>query len=553
MISVSYNQTVKEVMMHSDTIAYINGRFYTMRVPGETVEAVVVRDGVFLYCGNRTEALRLSGGNCVDLGGRTVLPGLIDDHQHVQTYARNLMKVYLSGARSIEDVQALIHRRAAQTPPGKLILGTGFDQTKFTEDRLPTRWDLDRAAPDHPVVITRYCLHINVANTPALSRGGLLTSVSLPDGVERDGSGQLTGRMQEREAAQLINTITDGVDLTREELKDALVQALGLANSFGITSVHPIQGKLCNLFEQTDLYQDLRDEGRLTCRIYLGDDEFPGCSIRSGLGDEMVRYGFYKIYTDGSLGARTALFTRPYHDSPAETGTCHYDQAQLDEMVKAAYDRHLQTAVHAIGDQAVEMTLIALKKAHDANPRPWDQVRFRLTHCSLINDRIIGMLREMPMIIDMQPGYVSTNIHWSDDRVGPDRAPYLFAWRTLMDLGLTLCGSSDLPCENLNPLVGVYAVETRSGYDGYLPQGWQPQERLTRYEALSLYTKNPAYASFEEDRKGMIEAGKLADFAVFDRDICSVPAPELLQAQVEQTYLGGRLIYDRSAPKTQHP
>ena len=359
--------------MDSQTIAYVHGRFYTMHTPGDTVEAVVVRNGTFLYCGTREEALRLAGDNWVDLGGKTVLPGLIDDHQHVQTYARNLMKVDLSGARSIGEVQSLLRDRASRTPKGKLILGTGFDQTRFAEGRLPTRRDLDQAAPDHPVVITRYCLHINVANTPALELGGLLTAASLPSGVERDSSGQPTGRMQEREAAQLINTITDGVDLTEEELRDAVARALGLANSFGITSVHPIQGKLCNLFEQTSLYQTLRDEGRLTCRIYMGDDEFPECAIQSGLGDDMVKYGFYKIYTDGSLGARTALFTRPYHDSPQETGTCHYDQAQLDQMVKAAYDRRLQIAVHAIGDRAVEMTLTALKRAHDANPRPWDE------------------------------------------------------------------------------------------------------------------------------------------------------------------------------------
>lgn len=532
--------------MAPDTTAYVNGRFYTMRREGETVEAVVIRDGKFLYCGETAEALRLSGGNAVDLGGRTVLPGLIDDHQHVQAYARNLLKVDLSGARSIGEVQALLRQRAETTPAGKLILGSGFDQTRFSEGRLPTRWDLDRAAPDHPVVITRYCLHIHVANTMALRVGGLLDRADLPAGIERDGDGAVTGRMQEREAAQLINTITDGGDLSGEELKEAVVRALGQANSFGITSVHPIQGKLCNLFEQLSLYQDLRDEGRLTCRICLGDDELPGCSIRSGLGDEMVRLGFYKIYTDGSLGARTALFTQPYHDSPGDTGTCHYDQETLDRMVKEAYDRRLQTAVHAIGDRAVEMTLLALKRAHDADPRPWDQVRFRLTHCSLINDRIIAMLREMPVIIDMQPGYVSTNIHWSDDRVGPARAPYLFAWRTLMDLGMVLCGSSDLPCEALNPLVGVYAVETRSGYDGYLPSGWQPQERLTRYEAFSLYTKNPAYASFEEDRKGTIEVGKYADLAVFDRDVFAVAAPELLQAKVVLTVLGGREVYSRA-------
>ncbi|QNL43988.1 amidohydrolase [Oscillibacter hominis] len=533
------------VQINNRVTAFINGRFYTMREEGETCQAVAVRDGKFIYCGSNEKAAELAKGNVVDLKGKTVLPGFIDDHQHVQAYARNLLKVDLTDACSIEDVKERVRVQAAKVGPGKLILGSGFDQTKFSEKRLPTRWDLDAAAPQNPVVVTRYCLHVNVANSMALERGGIRREMELPEGIERSEDGELTGCMLEREAAELVNAITDGADLSYEELKDAVCGALHQANSFGITGVHPIQGKLCNLFEQTYLYQDLRDEGRLTCRICLGDDELTGCSIRSGLGDEMVRFGFYKIYTDGSLGGRTALMTRPYHDSPSETGACHYNQEQLDEMVKAAYDRHLQTAVHAIGDKAVEMTLTALKRAYDANPRPWDQIRFRLTHCSLINDKILGMLKEMPMIIDMQPGYVSTNIHWSDDRVGKERAPYLFAWKTLMNAGQTLCGSSDLPCENLNPMVGVYAVETRSGYDGYMPEGWQPQERLSRYEAVCLYTKNAAYASFEETRKGTIEVGKLADFAVFDQDVFSVAAPELLKLRVEKTYLSGKEIYSR--------
>ena len=541
------------------TKAYVNAKAYTMKNEGDSVEAFIIENGRFFFCGSSDEALRLiragreSGiwpdAEIVDLHGKCVLPGLIDDHQHVQTYARGLLKVDLSGARSIGEVKDRIREQAERTAPGKLILGSGFDQTKFAEQRLPTRWDLDEAAPANPVVITRYCLHINIVNSLALAKGGIFDKDDVTDGIERDKNGKLTGCMQEREAAALINTITDGADLSDEELKDAVVEALHRANACGITSVHPIQGKLCNLFEQTSLYQDLRDDGRLTARIYIGDDEMPGCNIRTGLGDEMVKYGFYKIYTDGSLGGRTALMTQPYSDDPGNTGVCHYSQEELDRMVKEAYDRHLQTAVHAIGDKACEMTLLALRRAHDADPRPWDEVRFRLTHCSLINDRIIAMLREMPVLIDMQPGYVSTNIRWSDDRVG-ERAPYLFAWKTLMGLGQRLCGSSDLPCENLNPLVGVYAAETRSGYDGYLPEGWQPQERLTRYEALSLYTKNPAYASFEENLKGTIEVGKLADFAVFDRDIFEIPASELLQAQVERTVLGGKEVYikDRTAP-----
>lgn len=533
-------------MKHPQVTAFLNGRFYTMREAGETCEAVAVRDGKFIYCGSNDGARELAGGAVTDLQGKTVLPGFIDDHQHIQAYAKSLLNVDLSDACSIEEVQSRIRARAAEVPPGRLILGSGFNQTKFPDSKMPTRDDLDAATTAHPVVITRYCLHIHVANSMALERGGALSGKELPPGFERDAAGSPTGLMQEREAAELVNAITAGGGLSEEELKEAVYQALQKESAFGITGAGPIQGKLCNLFEQISLYQDLRDEGRLPVRIYLGDDEYPNCWIRSGLGDAMVRYGFYKIYTDGSLGGRTALLSQPYSDSPAEKGACHYTQEELDQMVKTAYDRHLQTAVHAIGDKAVEMTLLALKKAHAANPRPWDQVRFRLTHCSLVNERILEMLREMPVICDIQPGYVSSNIRWSDDRVGPERAPYLFAWRKLMDTGAVLCGSSDLPCESLNPLVGVYAVETRSGYDGFMPEGWQPQERLSRYEAVCLYTKNAAYASFEEHLKGTIEPGKLADFAVFSEDVFAVEAPRLLKMQVERTYLSGKAVFSRN-------
>lgn len=525
------------------TNAFVNGRIHTMRHEGEICSAIVVRDGKLIYCGDDEQARRMADGDIVDLGGRTVVPGFTDVHQHVQTYAKGLRKVDLSKARSIEEIKELIHLQVQRVEKGKLILGMGFNETTFAVAELPTRHDLDQVASENPVMITRYCTHMNVANSLALAEGGLRAKMQLPHGVERDENGEPNGRLQEREAAALLNAITHGEDMPYDELKDIVVSAIRQANSFGITGIHPIQGKLCNLFEQTSLYQDLRDEGRLTARVYMGDDELPGCFIRTGLGDDMLRYGFYKIYTDGSLGARTALFTRPYSDDPKTQGTCHYTQAELDDMVKQAYDRRIQVGVHAIGDRAIEMTLEALEKAYLANPRPWDQIRFRLIHCSLINEKIIKMLKRLPVLVDIQPGYVATNIHWSDSRVGPERAPYLFAWKTLMNLGLTLSGSSDIPCEALNPLVGIYSVVTRSGYDGYLPQGWQAQERLSRYEAFCLYTKNPAYTSFEEQVKGTIEVGKFADFIVFDRDLFEVPAAELLEAKVIKTYLAGKVVY----------
>ena len=525
--------------------AYINASVYTMEKEGDKCSAFVVEDGKFVYCGTDEEARALAD-EVVDLGGKTVLPGLIDTHQHLYSSASNLVKLTLDKVRSMKELKEVVREYAKTVPAGEWIYGFGFDNEFFTDTKeMPTKFDLDEACADHPVLLSRSCMHFFSANSLALKMAGIDRNFKpeVEGNVVFGADGEPTGVVCDAAGAKIAGLIPDKL-ATLEAKKDVLEQAIRELNTHGLTGVHPIQGRHVELMEYMDAYQELKDEGRLTARIYLGYDELPNCCIRTGLGDEMVKYGFYKIYTDGSLGGRTALMTRPYADDPGSTGACHYSQEELDRMVKEAYDRRLQTAVHAIGDKACEMTLLALKRAHDANPRPWDEVRFRLTHCSLINDSIIALLREMPMLIDMQPGYVSTNIHWSDDRVG-ERAPYLFAWKTLMGLGQRLCGSSDLPCENLNPLVGVYAVETRSGYDGYLPEGWQPQERLTRYEAVSLYTKNPAYASFEEDIKGTIETGKLADFAVFDRDIFTIPAPELLQAQVERTVLGGKEVYIR--------
>ena len=266
--------------------AYINGKFYTMKSENDYVSAVVVNNGKFLYCGEDDEARRIvtegqkagawAEGDIVDLGGRCALPGFIDDHQHVLTYAKNALKVDLSEATSIEDVKTSIQERIAIEPAGKLILGCAFDDTRFDEKRLPTRWDLDEVALNNPVLITRYCTHINVANSLALKLCGINEETALAEGYERDEENKLTGCIHEREAAEMVNIITDGADMSGDELKNIIAGALHRCNSYGITSIHPIQGKMCNLFEKTDIYQDLYDEGRLRLVFIWATTTFPG-------------------------------------------------------------------------------------------------------------------------------------------------------------------------------------------------------------------------------------------------------------------------------------
>lgn len=276
-----------------------------------------------------------------------MLPGMIDTHQHLFAYARDRLKLNLKGAKSFEQLLELIRWRAGETPDGQWILGTGFDHEKFTDRKaLPTKEDLDRVCPNNPLIITRYCLHVNVANFLALKAGrigpGFCPKVA--GTVEFRPDGQPTGTLRDAAAADVIARIPDPL-ATQEGRKDAVEAACHELNSFGLTGVHAIQGLHCNLPEFTSVYQDLSDEGRLTARVFLGFDRRPGCSIRTGLGDGMVKYGFYKLYVAGNMGGRTALLTQPYEDDPSTCGIPNYTQEKLDAPVKLAYDLHIQVGI----------------------------------------------------------------------------------------------------------------------------------------------------------------------------------------------------------------
>lgn len=525
--------------------AYVNGNIYTMTGEGDTCSAFVVEDGRFLYCGSDEEARRrVPDDRVVDLNGAAVLPGMIDTHQHVFSYARDLTKLNLKQAASLQELKDAICKRAENTPKGQWILGTGFDQEKFAHAELPTRQDLDEACPGHPLIITRYCLHINVANSLALEKGGIRKGFipGTAHTVEFDADGEPTGILWDQAAADIIAAIPDPL-ATKEAKKNAVSLACREMNRYGLTGVHPIQGKHCDLFEFMDVYQDLAEEGRLTVRVYLGFDELPGCSIRTGLGNDMVKYGFYKIYTDGSMGARSAYLTEPYADDPTQIGITNYTQEELNQKVKDAYDRDIQVGVHVIGDRSVEMLIEAIEKACGAKPKP--NVRFRMIHMSLLNEGIIKRLKRLPVVIDIQPMFVSTNVRWSESRVGHERAKYHYCWKKLLDAGLLLTAGSDSPIETYDPMKGIYAIVTRQGMDGYPEGGWFPDQRVSVYEAVSMYTRNAAYASFEEKIKGTIEPGKLADFILLDKDIFQTAPEKIKDIQVEKTYLSGQEVFSR--------
>lgn len=536
---------MKEVdkMMYAEK-CYINGKVYSMDKDGESFEGFAVRDGKIVAVGSSEEISKISCDQLVDLDGKTVLPGFIDTHQHILSYAEGLQAVNLRGAKSFDEVKDRLIERVKETPAGKWVKGTKFNHEDWESNVLPTKAELDAISTEHPILISRYCMHVHVANSMALELAGINKEFkpTAENSVEVDASGEPTGILWENAVTPVLNVIPDPL-ATYEDKKNAVKEVCYDMSTYGITGVTPIQGKFCDAMEYIGMYQDLNKEKELPIRMYVAFDEYPVFGMKTGFGDDMIKYGFYKIYSDGSLGSRAAKLFEPYSDMPDATGVLNYSQEEISAMVKKAYEMDLQIGIHAIGDKGIDIALNAIEAVYFENPKP--DYRFRLIHVLVVNEEIIERMKKLPLVLDIQPKFVSSNVKWSEQRVGPERAKLTYPWRRLIDEGLVLTGGSDSPVEPYNPMLGVYAVVTRQSLEGEPVEGYYPEQRVSVYEALSMYTKNAAFASFEEDIKGTISEGKLADFIILDMDPFVIDPSQLKDVVVEATYLGGSPIYQQ--------
>lgn len=526
--------------MEADLIC-TNGRVYTMEAEKARTEAFAVKNGLITAVGTSAEIRALSHLREIDLGGKTVLPGFIDSHLHLLATGEGFLNVDLRDCRSIGDVLELIRKKAESTPEGEWIRGINFDQEAFTERRMPTRDDLDSVTTKHPVLISRYCQHAHVANSLALKLAKIEGAAAENPLYKRFPDGRLSGEIWDTAVQPILAIIPDQM-ASYEAKKDAAEAMCRSMAKYGITSGHTVRGRHVDLDDYLNIYQDLDDEGRLPVRIYASFDEFPALPIRTGLGNGKVKYGYYKIYLDGSLGARSACFSKAYSDAPDVYGSMIHTPEEVEALVEEANDRGLQIGVHCIGDRAIDCVVTAIEKAYAKNPRP--DARFRLIHVLGINQELIDRCKKLPVMFDVQPKFLASDVRWAEDRLGPERSPYGFAWKKLIDAGFVVSAGSDSPVEPVNPFLGIYAAVTRQGLDGWPEGGWYPENKCSVYEALSMYTKNGAYASFEENVKGTISEGKYADFVVVDRDPYQVPENELKEIRVRKTFLGGQCTYE---------
>lgn len=520
--------------MKSAYLVLINGNIITMNPKQPRAQAIAIKyDKIVEVCtNNEIKPWTNKNTKIIDLKGKTVTPGFIDTHVHIRGFGRSLTTIDLRGINSIKKIQQKLKEQVQKTPKDKWIFGHGWDQERFKERRYPTKRDLDESSPNNPVILRRVCGHICVVNSKTLELANITKETRSPLGGKIDKNpqtGEPTGILREN-AMDLIQKIIPEPD--EKELMGACVLACQKAVEAGLTSVHWIIDSPTEI----NVIQKLRAQNKLPLRVYiLIPVEFLDYLVRLGLqtgfGDNMVKIGCIKILADGSLGARTAALKEPYSDHPKTKGMMLYALEELSMLMIKAHKAGFQLAIHAIGDHTVEVVLNALEEALSRVPRK--NHRHRIEHASVLNKKTIQHMKKLNLIASVQPHFVVSDF-WVVDRVGPERARWVYPFKVLIKEGVTVAGGSDCPVEPINPLLGIQAAVTRETF---------PEERITVDDALRIYTINAAYASFEDDIKGSIEVGKLADLVVLSKNPLTVELDKIRDIAVKMTIVGGKVVY----------
>lgn len=516
-------------------LVLMDGNVLTMDLSQPSAEAIAVKKDRIAKVGTNKEISPWIGKTTklINLQGRTVVPGLTDSHIHVGDFGKFLMWIDLKDVNSVEEMQRRIRERAQKIPEGRWIIGSGWDQARFAEKRYPNRRDLDEASPDNPVILYHQCGRVCVVNSKALELAGVTKETKSPSGgkIEKDAeTGEPTGILREK-ATDLVWRTTP--EPSEEEIMEGASLACKKIVEAGVTSIHWIVTSSTEI----SVIQRLRAENRLPLRVYIiAPANLLDQTNSSGSGDNKDRNLGVKVFVDGSLAAHTAALREPYSDDPESKGQLLYSQQELDALVARVHKANFRLVMHAMGDQAIDMALTAVEKALVEEPRK--DHRYRLEHASVLNKELIQRIKELGMMVSVQPKCVISEFSvWSAvDRLGSERARWLYPLKTLIKEGISVVGGSDCPMEPLSPLQGIQAAVTREFF---------PEERITVDEALRMYTVNAAYASFEETVKGSIEEAKLADLTVLSGDPTAVPPSKIGDIKVSMTVVGGKVVYQK--------
>lgn len=528
-------------------LVVLNARIYTADGVRPVVDAMAVRDGRVVFVGDRTGAQALVGSatRTLDLGGRTVIPGMTDAHAHVAGLGAALRNVDLVGTTSYAQVIARVVERAAATPKGEWVIGRGWDQNDWGDTRFPTHEALSRAVPDHPVYLTRVDGHAGLANAMAMQRAGVNKDSKDPAGgsIERDAAGNPAGVFVDN-AQGLVSRAIPGA--TRAQTKQAIASAIAEMHRWGITAVHDAGASP----QVLELYEELGREKALNIRLYaMISDNATAIEAwfkrgpQSGLYDGMLWVRSIKLYQDGALGSRGAALLEPYSDDPKTSGLLVSAPAHIQDVATRALKAGFQVNTHAIGDRGNRLVLDSYEAALKANPTA--DHRFRIEHAQILHSDDIPRFAALGVIPAMQASHQTSDMYWAGTRLGETRLRGAYAWRSLLESGVVIANGSDFPVELVNPLISFEASVSRQDARGWPAGGWYPEQRMTRDEALKSMSLWAAYAGFQEKELGSLSAGKWADFVVLDQDVMRVPAEMILDTRVLSTWVAGRPVYER--------
>ena len=533
-------------------IVFRNGNVYTANDKAARAQAIAVKADRIVFVGTNAAAQKFVGPNTrvIDLKGATVLPGFTDSHQHLSGVGLREMTLNLEGTTSLEDFLAKVKARVDQAKPGEWVTGRGWIETHWKPPVFPTRWDLDKVAPNNPVILGRADGHGAVANSAALKIAGVDKNTPNPFG------GEISKDKQTGEPNGMLIDAAQGLvrrrvpPTTPADAERAVVLGVKRNIELGWTQIQDAGGS----YADVDIFKKLYAAGTIKLRIYKAVHG-PGASA-TRLINEGATIGAYgnrftfrtiKVVGDGALGSRGAALLAPYSDAPDTSGFLTVKLEELRPMLIDALRKGIQVETHAIGDKANRVILDeyeAALKAVPASERKVADPRWRVEHAQIVNPADIPRFAKLGIIPSMQPSHAIGDLFFAPSRVGVPRLAGSYAWASFIKSGIVVPAGSDAPVERGEPMIEFYAAVARKDQKGFSGEGWHPEEAVTREQALKMFTIWPAYAAFEDKLRGTIEVGKLADLTILSADIMTIPAPEILKTRCVMTVINGEIVHE---------
>ncbi|MFD3445302.1 amidohydrolase [Microbacteriaceae bacterium 4G12] len=518
---------------------WYGGPIYTMQEEGEQVEAVVVHNEQIIAVGGKEELSQRYQTYIqqeINLEGCTMLPGLVDSHMHLIGHGERLMRLDLSACNSYEEMIELVKDRVAQTEAGDWIVGEGWNENAFYDKQDMHIRDLDCLSSCHPIVLKRVCRHALFVNSYVLQQSGITDETTNPKGgkIGRDRNGHINGLLYD----QAQNLVTDIMPLQTEEyLQKALEIAVTDCWSYGLVGGHTEDLHYYGGFKRTyEAFERVLKDKPFKAHLLVHHEVVD--EIKLYENQHYLEFGAMKIFADGSLGGRTALLSEPYSDCPEEKGVAVWNQEELNHFIQKARTLQRSVAVHAIGDEAFKNVIEAIKQYP-----PMPGQRDRIIHCQVLRQDLIDRAKQLAVVLDIQPIFVSSDFPSVIEKLGQERLRYAYAWNTLHKEGFVCAGGSDAPIEQVNPFLGIYSAVSRKSFID--EKVYLPKERLTMFEAVSLFTSGSAYAICKEQCRGKIIPGYEADFTIVDRDVFTIQPEELLELSVMMTVVDGIVVYTK--------